>query len=151
MPLFVGGLIVVLAVVGVVAYMAMQEAPVADAPDIVSDEVNLVEPVTAPVDVPASEVVSEGEVRTIVVSGKNFSFSPHELRVKKGERVKIVFTSDDGFHDFVVDELSLRTQVLSKGQTEEIEFTADTAGSFEYYCSVGNHRQMGMKGTLIVE
>ena len=31
------------------------------------------------------------------------------------------------------------------------EFTADKVGSFEYYCSVGSHRSMGMKGVLKVE
>lgn len=25
------------------------------------------------------------------------------------------------------------------------------AGEFEFYCSIGNHRQMGMKGVLRVE
>jgi len=35
--------------------------------------------------------------------------------------------------------------------TTSVEFVADQEGAFEYYCSVGNHRQQGMKGTLIVE
>jgi plastocyanin len=39
----------------------------------------------------------------------------------------------------------------TQAPTEEvIEFTADKVGSFEYYCSVGSHRQMGMKGVLKV-
>ena len=37
------------------------------------------------------------------------------------------------------------------GQIDEVEFVVDKAGTFEYYCSVGNHRQMGMVGKLIVE
>ena len=32
-----------------------------------------------------------------------------------------------------------------------VTFIADQEGSFEYYCSVGNHREEGMVGTLIVE
>ncbi|MEY4731380.1 MAG: hypothetical protein RL681_326, partial [Candidatus Parcubacteria bacterium] len=42
------------------------------------------------------------------------------------------------------------TKVLTDGQSETIEFVANKAGTFEYYCSVGSHRQMGMKGTLTV-
>jgi len=32
-----------------------------------------------------------------------------------------------------------------------VEFTADTPGEFEYYCSVGQHRANGQVGKLIVE
>jgi plastocyanin len=28
---------------------------------------------------------------------------------------------------------------------------ADKKGTFEYYCSVGQHRALGMKGKLVVE
>src|SRR3990167_9256749 len=37
------------------------------------------------------------------------------------------------------------------GQSASVEFTADKAGGFEYYCSVGTHRAMGMVGAFIVE
>jgi plastocyanin len=71
--------------------------------------------------------------------------------VKKGDAVHIVFTSSQGFHDWKVDEFGAATSVVSTGQTDEVVFIADTAGSFEYYCSVGNHRAQGMVGTLVVE
>jgi uncharacterized cupredoxin-like copper-binding protein len=32
-----------------------------------------------------------------------------------------------------------------------VQFVADKTGTFEFYCSVGNHRQMGMVGTLVVQ
>lgn len=32
-----------------------------------------------------------------------------------------------------------------------VTFVADTLGTFEYYCSVGNHRAQGMVGNLVVE
>lgn len=90
-------------------------------------------------------------VKTFNVTGKSFSFSPTEIKVKKGDTVKIVFKNDQGSHDWVIDEFKARTKVLSGGQTETIQFVADKTGTFEYYCSVGTHRQMGMKGKLIVE
>jgi hypothetical protein len=40
---------------------------------------------------------------------------------------------------------------VGAGASDVVEFTADKAGTFEYYCSVGNHRAMGMKGTLTVK
>jgi len=91
------------------------------------------------------------EVKTINLTGANFAFSQDEIRVKKGDKVKIVFTSTDGFHDWVVDEFNAATNRVNTGEKTSVEFVADKAGTFEYYCSVGRHREMGMKGNLIVE
>jgi len=95
--------------------------------------------------------VPEETTKTFTIVAKNFSFSLPEIRVKKGDRVKIVLQNQDGFHDWVIDEFNARTQQISAGQTGETEFTADKTGTFEFYCSVNQHRQMGMKGNLIVE
>ena len=40
---------------------------------------------------------------------------------------------------------------INGGETDSIEFVADKVGTFEYYCSVGQHRSMGMVGKLTVE
>ncbi len=104
---------------------------------------------------PATTTLSA--VKEFTVTGKNYSFDPKTITVKKGDTVKIVFKNADGFHDFVIDafgkegESGVRTKQIKAGAEETIEFVADTAGSYEYYCSVGKHREMGMKGTLIVE
>jgi len=91
------------------------------------------------------------EVKVFDVEGVNFAFSQTEVRVKKGDRVRINFTSTDGFHDWVLDEFNAATERISSGGETFVEFTADEAGEFEYYCSVGSHRALGMVGTLIVE
>jgi plastocyanin len=90
------------------------------------------------------------ETKTFTVTGSNFSFSPKTMQVNRGDRVRIVFQNQSGTHDLVVDGYNTRTKVLQGGQSETLEFVANQSGSFEYYCSVGNHRQMGMKGTLTV-
>src|SRR3989344_1142268 len=97
-------------------------------------------------------VPPQGSVKTFAVSGNtDFIFSVSEMRVKKGDTVTVVFTNAGGMHDWRVDEFGAATKVLAAGGVETISFVADKTGSFEYYCSVGNHRAMGMKGTLIVE
>ena len=95
--------------------------------------------------------IGTGETKTFTVTGKSFEFSVKEIRVKKGDRVRINFSSTEGFHDWVVDEFDAASERVQTGGSTSVEFVADTAGSFEYYCSVGNHRAMGMTGTLIVE
>lgn len=85
------------------------------------------------------------------LTGKNFSFSQTEIRVKKGDRVIINFESTDGFHDWVVDEFNAQTQRVNPGTQTSVEFIASKTGTFEYYCSVSIHRAAGMKGQMIVE
>lgn len=89
-------------------------------------------------------------VKTFNVSATSFSFNLKTITVNKGDTVKIVVTNSGGQHDFVIDEFNKRTPILGSGQSSTIEFVADKTGTFEYYCSVGTHRQMGMKGNLIV-
>lgn len=96
------------------------------------------------------EGVTEEEL-VIEVSGKNFEFSEKEIVVVAGTKVKIVFTVEEGFHDWVIDEFGVATEQMSAGGTSEVSFVADKVGEYEYYCSVGNHRAMGMVGRLIVE
>lgn len=96
-------------------------------------------------------VAEEGAVKEFTVRGDNFSFDPETIKVNKGDKVKITFINSEGFHDWVVDEFGAATKQTQAPTTEVIEFVADKTGSFEYYCSVGSHRAMGMKGTLIVE
>jgi len=85
------------------------------------------------------------------ISGKNFEFSETVITVKKGEMVTINFESTEGFHDFVIDEFDAATDQVRPGTPTSVTFVADQTGEFEYYCSVGTHRELGMVGTLVVE
>ena len=88
---------------------------------------------------------------TFLVTAQNFSFSLKEMRVKKGDKVRITLTNTEGSHDLVIDAFNVNTGRLAAGETKTVEFIASKTGTFEYYCSVGEHRNMGMKGNLIVE
>ena len=86
------------------------------------------------------------------VIGDNFSYDIKEMRVKEGDEVTITFRSNEGRHDWAIDEFDARTEVVGPdGGDTTVTFTADRVGNFEYYCSVGSHRQLGMVGRLIVE
>jgi plastocyanin len=93
----------------------------------------------------------ESQTKEFNVDGKNFEFSMGEIKVKKGDTVRINFTSTDGFHDWVVDEFSASTERVNTDGTSTVIFIADQSGTFEYYCSVGSHRALGMFGSLVVE
>ncbi|MDO8469980.1 MAG: cupredoxin domain-containing protein [bacterium] len=104
----------------------------------------------AGIDTSVSAGGSVGMTKDITVTGRSFSFSPSAITVKKGTVVRLTLKNAGGFHDFVIDELGVRTKQLADGTEETVTFTADKVGNFEYYCSVGNHRAMGMWGTLTV-
>ncbi len=99
----------------------------------------------------ATDSETTQNVREFTVTGSPFKFDIKEIRVKKGEKVKIVFKNSAGTHNLTIDGLNVGTPEIQAGQETAVEFTADKAGTFEYYCSVGNHREMGMVGTLVVE
>lgn len=90
------------------------------------------------------------------LTGENFKFIMNgidnpDIRVKEGETVLIHFKSTQGFHDWAVDEFEAATDQVQKDGETSVTFLADKKGTFEYYCSVGDHRERGMKGVLIVE
>ena len=97
-----------------------------------------------------SSIAEDSEVKIINVEAGSFSYKPNIITVKKGEKVKIVMTAVDMMHDFNADELEIKLPLTKSGNTSEVEFTANEAGEFEYYCSVGQHRANGQVGKLIV-
>ncbi|MBI3589355.1 MAG: cupredoxin domain-containing protein [Candidatus Liptonbacteria bacterium] len=99
----------------------------------------------------AGNVVEKEVIRELTVVGTNFKFSVNEIRVRKGETIKLTFKNEGGKHDWKVDEFKAGTKILDGGQEETVQFVANRVGTFEYYCSVGQHRANGMKGSLIVE
>ena len=90
--------------------------------------------------------------KTFEISGTKYAFDPPEIEVAEGDRVKIVFRSERGTHDWVCDEFDASTDRVATGNTAEpVEFDADRVGEFDYYCSVGTHRRRGMEGTIRVK
>lgn len=100
---------------------------------------------------PAEEPAVDPNAQVFVVKGVNYGYDVKEIRVKKGDTVTIQFESTDGFHDLKIDEFNAATQKVQPGTPTSVTFVADEAGTFEYYCSVGEHRAHGMIGNLIVE
>ena len=98
-----------------------------------------------------NSMMSDEGIVTVNVEAGMYYYKPNQIKVKQGDTVKVVMNSVEGMHDFNIDELSVKTKVIKDGETVEATFVADKVGTYEYYCSVGNHRAMGMVGTLVVE
>lgn len=89
--------------------------------------------------------------KVIKITAGNYYYSIKEIKVKKGDRVKINLTVIGGTHNFVIDEFNVESDLISGGDTTTVEFVADKVGTFVYYCSMPNHRQLGQAGILTVE
>lgn len=99
----------------------------------------------------ANEVITPGDVKEFTIDGSSYRFSPNILSVNKGDIVRINFANSEGKHDLKIDGYNIGTKVIDGGQSDVLEFTADKTGEFEYYCSIGEHRQMGMVGKIVVK
>ena len=102
-----------------------------------------------------ANVQPTSEVKTFSLEGANFKFTMNGVEspnivVNEGDKVRIELKSGQGFHDWIVDEFNAATPRVKDGESTFVEFIANKKGTFEYYCSVGEHRQMGMKGSLII-
>lgn len=98
----------------------------------------------------SSETTDTASVKEFNVEATSFAFAPKTMTVNKGDTVKITVRNAGGTHDLKIDEFNTVTKRLATGESETITFIADKTGTFEYYCSVGSHRAMGMVGTLTV-
>lgn len=85
-----------------------------------------------------------------------FRFLPNALSAPANETLNLTVTSSMGAtgnklpHNFVIDDV-VDLGGIAPGETKSVTFTVAEPGTYTYYCSVGNHRDLGMEGTLTVE
>lgn len=99
----------------------------------------------------AQEAPKPGEVREIQLTAKKYEYSLKEIRVKQGERVRLLITATDRKHGFEIKELGIKVEV-EKDKATAVEFVADKPGEYQFKCSVRCGFGHGkMRGSLIVE
>ena len=72
-------------------------------------------------------------------------WQPDLIRVNQGERVRLRIYGRDVVHGFAIGRLGIRVPTIYPGQVAEVEFVAEEAGEFTYYCDVWcspNHPRM---------
>ncbi len=72
--------------------------------------------------------------KTITISASRFKFEPNEITVKKGEEVIMIIQSQDVTHGLLLKDFGVKTEI-KKGQSTEVKFTPQTAGTFEGKCA----------------
>jgi heme/copper-type cytochrome/quinol oxidase subunit 2 len=89
--------------------------------------------------------------RTFQVTARKFSFAPSRLEVTEGDLVRVELQTDDIAHSFTIDGYRLSKRV-DPGHPSIIEFRADRAGAFPYYCNLQiDNGCRRMRGELVVK
>jgi uncharacterized cupredoxin-like copper-binding protein len=103
--------------------------------------------------------------------GDDMRFTPGALTVRQGETVRLrVRNEGRQMHEYVIGtpaENAKHAELMVKfpdmahdepymahvppGQTRDIVWTFNRAGSFEFACLIAGHYQAGMKGSITVE
>ncbi|MBG9791588.1 cytochrome c oxidase subunit II [Paenibacillus dendritiformis] len=95
----------------------------------------------------AAPAASSGDVQAVTLKAKNFEFDQTEIRVKKGQTVKLTFENEQGIHGVEIPDLNVKLD-----QPGTTEFVADKEGTYEFKCSImcgSGHNDM--VGKIIVE
>ncbi|MCI0490963.1 MAG: DUF5777 family beta-barrel protein [Blastocatellia bacterium] len=98
----------------------------------------------------ATPRIDQPEIQEIKITARRFEFNPRTITVRKGEPVKITFTSEDADHGLAISDLDIDLRVRAR-QTKSIEFTPDREGKFKISCSVFcGDGHPDMEGELVV-
>jgi plastocyanin len=103
---------------------------------------------------PAASPSSGGsaEAEAITATEQDFSISLDEDSLKAGSYTITVVNNGSSTHDLAVEEDgTTKEKSDSIGPGESTTLTVDLdAGEYVFYCSIGNHRAMGMELTVQV-
>jgi plastocyanin len=85
----------------------------------------------------------------------NPAFDPPTASVPAGALVQVTFSNNDLLpfqHNWVVEGIAdASSATIAQNEQDTFAFTApDAPGTFAFYCSIGDHRDRGMEGTLTV-
>jgi uncharacterized cupredoxin-like copper-binding protein len=114
-------------------------------------------------------------VTEITIESTEFGYAPASITVSAGQPVVLtIHNNGEVEHDFVIEDINVTDVVedghgsaehdmhdmegdydlhvsTQKGQTSTLKFTALKPGTYQIFCSVAGHLELGMVGTLIVE
>lgn len=143
--LMIGAVVLIAVVGGYLLLGSKSQSP--SAPEVMTEPQESAMPETSA----ASEAAMMEGVKEFTFVSEGLKFAPNEIKVKVGDKVRITYKNMKGQHNLALDEFNVKTKLLNAGEEETVEFVADKAGKYEFYCPVPGHKAGGMKGTLIVE
>jgi len=94
-----------------------------------------------------------GGGQTVKLSATEFKFTPSDPSVDKAGKVTFD-VSNDGSVDHALEvegpNGEVETEPIAAGQSAKLTVDLSKPGKYEMYCPIGNHKEMGMKGTVTI-
>lgn len=82
----------------------------------------------------------------------NYSFNPNFIKARPGQKLNIKLYSEYGYHNFVIEELGIHSKNISTGESTMVEviipIDAQLNKTYEFYCSIGDHKDRQMLGSI---
>ena len=91
--------------------------------------------------------------QTIEISETEFALDPSSVQVDETGTVTFRVTNDGAIaHALEVDgdDFEEETSTIEPGESAELTVDLSQEGSYELYCPIGDHREQGMEGELVV-
>jgi uncharacterized cupredoxin-like copper-binding protein len=102
----------------------------------------------------ATTTAAAGSGSNVDLSATEFKFTPSDPKVKSGQVTFDVSNDGQTVHSLEVEgpngDEELQSD-LSPGQKGVLSVDLSKPGKYEFYCPVGNHKQLGMKGEITVQ
>ena len=94
----------------------------------------------------------EASGQRVDVSATEFKFNPPDIQLDASGSYTFHLTNAGEFeHALEIDGQGIEEETSVIGGGDSADVTVELAeGEYEIYCPVGNHREMGMEGTLVV-
>ena len=98
----------------------------------------------------AAKSVVPGQVKKFHVTAYEGKIAPSTLRVQRGDKVQITFVSKDSTYSIKFPDFEISEKV-SPEKPAVVQFTPNTAGTFEFRCSKSvSFKRWSKNGTLVV-
>jgi uncharacterized cupredoxin-like copper-binding protein len=106
---------------------------------------------TQPAATPTATTPSKGR-SAVTISATDFKFSPSDPTVKAGQATFTLRNDGQAPHALEIEGNGVEeeTDTIQPGQTANLKVDLKP-GTYEIYCPVDNHKQLGMEGELKVE
>jgi plastocyanin len=94
-----------------------------------------------------------GGGETVDISATDFAFAPSDPTVKAGTVTFNLTNDGQAPHNLEVEGPSGEAELeqdLAGGESGQLTVDLSEPGTYEMYCPVGNHREMGMEGEITV-
>ena len=89
--------------------------------------------------------ISSKEVKEFTIKAFQYGYSTDSIAINKGDKVRIKIDNTDVPHGIRIPDLNLKGNDI-------IEFTADKAGEFTWYCTnYCGEEHMAMKGKIVIK